>query len=205
MVHGRLLNVGWASDADLEYSQRALLCWRLGAFSRCSNWWVGDWLRYRSSGYGERYVRASTLTGYDAQNLRNMAYVASRCAGGSRRRDSRSWTHHAEVAAPPADNQDRWLARALELRLLVSDLRSAPRLERPASGRTEVDAATRHEHEGVHTCPSCSHRWAASGLVKDRRAHCRMSGRDSAPEFDHATRASKKPAARGSKEAGDVR
>ena len=49
VVHGRLLNFGWVSDGDLEYSQRALLCWRLGAFSRCSNWWVGDWLRYRSS------------------------------------------------------------------------------------------------------------------------------------------------------------
>ena len=171
MVHGRLLNVGWASDADLEYSQRAILCWRLGAFSRCSNWWVGDWLRYRSSRHGERYVRASRLTGYDAQSLRNMAYVASRCAGESRRRDGRSWTHYAEVAAPPADNQDRWLARALELRLLVFDLRSAPR-----GVRIDFDVlSARHQFGGASASAAGSSATARGGVWTSTRRGRRRS------------------------------
>jgi hypothetical protein len=46
-----------------------------------------------------------------------MVYVAARFKP-SRRRDGSSWTHHAEVAALPDDEQDAWLDRAQRDRVL---------------------------------------------------------------------------------------
>src|SRR5687768_3997103 len=67
----------------------------LGALGRASGWWIGDWLRYGNARYGERYGAAARITGYDVQSLMNMAYVAGRFEV-SRRRESLSFSHHAE-------------------------------------------------------------------------------------------------------------
>jgi hypothetical protein len=44
---------------------------------RGSRWWIGDWLLYGSARWGERYVEASRVTGYEPKSLRNMRYVSS--------------------------------------------------------------------------------------------------------------------------------
>ncbi|MGH3797039.1 MAG: hypothetical protein ACRDSP_19365 [Pseudonocardiaceae bacterium] len=95
---------------------------RFGSISRGAGWWVGDWINYGNSKFGEKYSRAAHTTGYDVQSLMNMAYVASRF-DVSRRRSDLSWSHHAEVASLTADQQEHWLWLASENGLSVRRLR----------------------------------------------------------------------------------
>jgi hypothetical protein len=142
-------------------------------------WWIGDWLRYGNATYGERYARAAKITGYDAQTLMNMVYVASQVEA-SRRRESLSWSHHAEVAALPEAEQEWWLADAEARRLSVRDLREevrrARRQSRPESAddrreRCDEPDPLADERSGLAadggaamkgaadavTCPGCGH------------------------------------------------
>lgn len=100
-------------------------------------WWIGDWLLYGNARYGERYPRAAKVTGYDVQSLMNMAWVASRF-DPSRRREELSWSHHAELAALAAAEQDVWLDRAeqerMSVRCLRTELRAARGLGSPRGG-----------------------------------------------------------------------
>jgi hypothetical protein len=124
-----LSGVGWEPTHELAHPQWLHVGRRLGAISRCNKWWVGDWLRYGASRWGERYPEAARVTGYDPKSLRNIAYVAS-CFSPSRRRDNLSWSHHAEVAALSDQEQDCWLDLSTRQRLSVSDLRFELRASR---------------------------------------------------------------------------
>jgi hypothetical protein len=143
----RMTRVAWAPSRAIEYAEWASMGRRLGGITRCSQWWLGDWIRYGNARYGEKYARAAALTGYDVQSLRNMAYVASSFGDPSRRRDRLSWSHHECLASLSADQQDRWLDRSEAERLSVADLRLELRGRRRR--RTcELDAA------GL-VCPTC--------------------------------------------------
>lgn len=104
---------------------------RLGMIGRAAGWWIGDWLSYGNARFGERYTRASRITGYDVQTLMNIVYVAS-SVEVERRRGDLSFSHHAEVAALPPADQDRWLDRARGDHLSVRCLREEIRRERRA-------------------------------------------------------------------------
>ena len=147
---------------------------RLGVIGRGAGWWLGDWLNYGNAKYGERYARASRITGYDAQTLMNMVYVASRFEA-SRRRENLSWSHHAEVAALPYEEQERWLTRADVDRLSVRCLREEIRRERrvidvhqpeqlPASTVPDEPAYAGQVH--VH-CPACGNSFALTEADQD--------------------------------------
>src|ERR1044072_8069353 len=69
--------VAWHPQQELDRHQWAATGKRLGAIGRCSQWWIGDWIRYGTTRWGERYAQASRITGYDVSSLRNMAWVAS--------------------------------------------------------------------------------------------------------------------------------
>ncbi|MEA2420777.1 MAG: hypothetical protein QOE60_2983, partial [Thermoleophilaceae bacterium] len=116
-------------------------------------WWIGDWLHYGNERFGERYVRAARITGYDVQTLMNQAYVASRFEI-SRRREKLSFSHHAEVAALPAAEQDRWLGRAERASLSVRALRSEVR--RAVRGRRGEPTPP----PDAVVCPSCGHHFS---------------------------------------------
>jgi len=136
----------------LEWSQSGR---RLGVIGRAAGWWIGDWLNYGNAKFGERYVRAARITGYDVQTLMNMVYVTSKFEP-ERRRDELSWSHHAELAALDPEKQDYWLERAAAERLSVRCLREEVRRER----RAEEAAAEAAEAEVVESeeglvCPHC--------------------------------------------------
>ncbi|HWH19786.1 MAG TPA: hypothetical protein VN671_04585, partial [Solirubrobacterales bacterium] len=105
---------------------------------RGSQWWIGDWLQFGTSEFGERYVEASRVTGYDPKSMRNMRYVASRFPA-SLRRDNLQWSHHALLAALEPEERASWLDRATADRLSVADLRGelrmASRVQRAPSKR----------------------------------------------------------------------
>src|SRR4051812_36750101 len=75
---GQITNVSWSAPGAMSFEQWVLHGRRLGAIGRGIGWWLGDWLRFGNARYGEKYVQASRITGYDVQTLMNMVYVASR-------------------------------------------------------------------------------------------------------------------------------
>ncbi|GIJ46862.1 hypothetical protein Val02_37480 [Virgisporangium aliadipatigenens] len=104
-----------------------------------SSWCLGDWLVFGKRRYQDRYRRAVDAVGLDYQTLRNYAWVAGRFEL-SRRRESLSFQHHAEVAALPAETQDYWLDVAQEGGWSRSALRRAVRdaARRASAGSASV-------------------------------------------------------------------
>lgn len=135
---------------------------RLGAIGRCSQWWVGDWIRYGTARWGEKYAEAARVTGYDVASLRNMAWVASQF-DLSLRSDKLTWSHHVLLAPLEPEEQRHWLDRAHEERLSVADLRLELRAHgRGARKRLDVSEATSEiarEAQGpdATVCPHCGH------------------------------------------------
>lgn len=95
-------------------------------------WWVGDWLAYGEDSFGDRYKQAITDTSLDYQTLRNYVWVAKNFTM-SRRRDSLSFGHHAEVAALTEVEQDEWLTRAERFTWSRNELRRRIRATRLAN------------------------------------------------------------------------
>lgn len=155
-----LTRVGWTPRAEIGLDEWSAVGRRFGEIGRCSQWWLGDWIHYGNARFGERYSRAVKLTGYDAQSLMNMVYVASRFEI-YRRRENLSWSHHATVAALDAGEQEHWLSRAVADRLSVADLRvelRGARKERAARlGDGAVDAVDSPIRPAAHAlvCPNC--------------------------------------------------
>lgn len=136
---------------------------RLGAIGRCSQWWIGDWVRYGNARWGEKYAEAARVTGYDVASLRNMAWVSAQF-DLSLRSDKLTWSHHVLLAPLEPEAQRRWLDRAHDERLSVADLR----LELRASGRGDRrrpdHSRTAKEAQGGEAaiCPHCGHKLPAS-------------------------------------------
>ena len=120
---------------------------KLARIANCSAWCLGDWLVYGSYKYSERYRQVLAAVELDYQTLRNYAWVARRFEL-ARRRDRLSFQHHAEVAAAPVEDQDRWLDRAEaggwsrnELRRQVRSSRVEPLEPAASAGPAGVEAA----------------------------------------------------------------
>lgn len=146
----------WLSETDLGMRDWAEQGRRLGVIGRGVGWWIGDWLRYGNERFGERYVRASRITGYDVQTLTNMVYVASRYEPGERR-EGLSWSHHAEVAAREREERARWLDLAeterMSVRCLRDEVRRARRVEEQAALPQEQEPSA--DPDPAVVCPEC--------------------------------------------------
>jgi hypothetical protein len=150
--------VAWAPSQELDANEWASAGRRIGAVGRSVQWLLGDWITYGNERFGERYARASRITGYDPQTLMNMVYVASRFPI-SRRRENLSWSHHEALAALDPSEQDGWLDQADEHRWSVSDLRGMLRLSRKRmlSEQSEIEAVPADARPIVPLmkCPRC--------------------------------------------------
>jgi hypothetical protein len=131
--------VAWTPPENMEHRDWVLVGRRLGAIGRVSQWWVGDWIHYGNSKWGEKYTEAARITGYDVASLRNMASVASRF-DVSLRNDKLTWSHHVLLAPLEPDEQRYWLDRARQERLSVNDLR----IELRSAGRNSKPAIAHH-------------------------------------------------------------
>lgn len=151
--------VAWLPRGELGQAAWLATGRRLGAIGRCSQWWIGDWIRYGTSRWGERYAEAARVTGYDVASLRNMAWVASQF-DLSLRSDKLTWSHHVLLAPLEPDEQKRWLDHALEERLSVADLRVELRAAQGAVDKAKASAELTTEatgEAGVSVCPHCGH------------------------------------------------
>lgn len=162
---------------------------RLGVIGHCVGWWIGDWLRYGNMQFGQRYARASRITGYDAQTLMNMVYVAT-AYDVSERRTELSFSHHAELAALPAAERERWFDMAeterLSVRCLRDELRRSRRLEEATERAEAVDGdgapklaavadADADEHAASLRCPHCGGEFAESDLATSAPSRSRVT------------------------------
>jgi hypothetical protein len=169
-VSSALTRTAWVPRGDLRLMEWVEHGRRLGVIGRGVGWWIGDWLRYGNLKFGERYVRASRITGYDVQTLMNMVYVAS-AYDVTERRDELSFSHHAELAALAPEDRGRLLDLAVSKRLSVRCLREELRRERrlrkgeaaeapgdvALTDAAHADAMTAHELR----CPQCGCRMDA--------------------------------------------
>jgi hypothetical protein len=62
-----LTAVCWAPGPRMDERRWVEYGKRLGRAGRGTSWWIGDWLRYGNARYGETYVLAARITGYDQQ------------------------------------------------------------------------------------------------------------------------------------------
>jgi hypothetical protein len=150
--------VAWSPSGELERRDWLEAGRRIGEISRCSQWWVGDWLRYGARRWGDGYTEAAKITGYDPATLRNLAWVASRVEL-SLRSDKLTWSHHVLVAPLETDEQRHWLELADRERMSVADLRielrAAQRHDRRL-GADEPEPGAVDGEEGL-ICPHCGH------------------------------------------------
>lgn len=158
--------VAWVPQRELDPHKWAAAGRRLGAIGRCSQWWIGDWIRYGVARWGERYVEAARITGYDVASLRNMAWVASQFGDPSLRSDKLTWSHHVLLAPLELGEARVWIERAVEEKWSVADLRTELRADRRHQGVELVAPAAplvspaAGEPAGL-VCPQCGHRLAA--------------------------------------------
>lgn len=151
---GAISKVAWVPQEDLGQAAWLSTGRRLGTIGRCSQWWIGDWIRYGTARWGEKYAEAARVTGYDVASLRNMAWVAAQF-DLSLRSDKLSWSHHVLLAPLEADEQRLWIERAEGERLSVADLR----LELRANGYgRDGEKAEEEQGQGASVCPHCGHR-----------------------------------------------
>ncbi|MFE9025053.1 LmbU family transcriptional regulator [Streptomyces iakyrus] len=101
-----------------------------------SSWCLGDWLVYGQEEFSDRYLRAIEACGLDYQTLRNYAWVARKFEL-SRRRETLSFQHHAEVSSLPPCEQDKWLDLADEFNWSRNELRRNIRSHRQSGGKGE--------------------------------------------------------------------
>jgi len=141
---------------NLEYADWLAAGRRLGSMARASQWWIGDWIRYGAAKWGEKYVEAARITGYDPHSLRNMAYVASRVSL-SLRSDKLTWSHHVLLASLEPEEQRYWLERASDDRMSVEDLRIELRSVARASKQAGAgrDCLCVPEEQKMVMCPRC--------------------------------------------------
>jgi hypothetical protein len=155
---GAVSKVAWLPQGELARSEWLATGRRLGAIGRCSQWWIGDWIRYGTAKWGEKYAEAARVTGYDVASLRNMAWVASRF-DTSLRSDKLTWSHHVLLAPFEPDQQRYWLERATEERFSVTDLRVALRALRDGTEQEPAGepAAGVAVAQSPAVCPHCGH------------------------------------------------
>jgi hypothetical protein len=122
---------GLCLKRTMTFDEWAALGHRIAVIASASAWSLGDWLNFGEKVFGKRYRTAIDATHFDYQTLRNYAWVA-RSFAVSRRRDTLSFAHHAEVAALPEPAQELWLSRAEKGRWSRGELRGRLRAERRA-------------------------------------------------------------------------
>ena len=150
-----------ALPPDLSYDDWAAMGHTLTAMGGSIPWWTGDFMLYGESKFGDK--AAEWVDPKAAQTLMNCAWVASRFPP-SRRRESLSFSHHAEVAGCPFDVADAWLRQAEALGWSKTQLREAVRASKGLPASKDDAAKTDWESrctslqaalDALKACPHC--------------------------------------------------
>lgn len=130
------------------------------------NWQIGDWWAFGDHRYGERArTAAEGLFGREFQTLMNLASVSRRFET-SRRRETLSFTHHAEVVALPPSTADELLDKAEREHLSVGLVRREVRALKAANDPQRRDEAAEHGASPVQALKSMPSQSARADLLK---------------------------------------
>jgi N6-adenosine-specific RNA methylase IME4 len=120
--------------------------------------WLGDWINYGQTKFGEKYERAVQATGLDYGTLRNAAYTARRIPL-SHRCDKLSYKHHMIVAPLPLDQQRELLREAEKKRY------STRELEQRIEDLKKSQFPTPRMPEGVYSVIYADPPWEVEALI----------------------------------------
>ena len=137
---------GLVIQTTLAFNEWECIGRELASVSTSSAWWLADWLIFGEAAYTGRYKAAIAKSSLDYQTLRNYAWVARRF-DLSRRRDSLSFAHHAEVASLEQPEQDYWLRKAEQSGWSRNRLRREVR-ESQRERRREIESGANRERSG---------------------------------------------------------
>lgn len=126
----------------------------LKAVNGAVQWWIGDWINYGESAYGEKYSQALEATDYEYETLKGYSYTA-RMVEKVRRRTNLLFSHHREVAKLKPKEQEKWLKKAEEEQLSVRKLRDSIR------GKILKEEKLNLPEEYI-ACPKCGHQFEIS-------------------------------------------
>lgn len=110
---GSLTQLSFTLPADVTYDQYEAIGRGFGAVTEAMQWAIGDYLVQGESVFGAEAAQASEGLGISPASRQQFARVAERIPK-ERRVEGLSWSHHRAVVALDPDEQDLWLARALE-------------------------------------------------------------------------------------------
>ena len=153
-IPGTLTATGLTLPSDMAVGTWLAIGERLKLLERSVQWAIGDWLNYGETAYGEMFSQALSDLDFERQTLENWKYTAGKVEV-SRRRETLSFSHHAEVASQDPERQKELLEGAERQGWTVRDLR------RVVKGEAEKPV---HEslEGGQAECPRCQFRFRLS-------------------------------------------
>lgn len=155
--------VAWVPQGPLGEDEWLATGRRLGAITRGSRWWLGDWAHHGASQWGDRYSEAARASGCDRATLRSLAWIAAR-VDRSVRNEKLSWDHHVLVASLGPEEQKHWLDRAEQERFSPADLKLELRSGRQGDREgPDADGADEARDGSEATCPHCGHDGSTAG------------------------------------------
>lgn len=165
----QLTTTSLSMPSDASFEEWAEQGQRLFTMERAVMWWIGDWWRFGEHRYGER-AAAALDSRYSFQTFMDAGWVAGQIET-SRRREVLSWSHHKEVAALPAQEQDYWLDEAEQGHWSRKELRAAMKRGKQEDGGEEpIDTDAWHQvleiMESIERLPDAA---IAAATVPSRR------------------------------------
>ncbi|MEV4113152.1 LmbU family transcriptional regulator [Nonomuraea sp. NPDC049695] len=156
----RARRLGLRLPDDLSFESWEKVGDQLNVIADSSTWWLADWLVFGEESFPDRYRAALARTSLSYKTLRNYAWVARKIPM-SRRRDTLSMQHHAEVAALPEGEQEMWLTRAARENWPLSRLRKEIQAGRAGALRPQPVSVT----VTVQVSSEREERWKAAAEV----------------------------------------
>lgn len=124
-IAGAITETSLEIAGDVSFDRWEALGAYFGRVKKGLDWWIGDWMLFGESTYGEdsaqavesttaeRYDVVEATTGIAHQTLKNLVWIC-RSVPPSRRRAELPVAVHAEVAKLEPEEQKMWLGRCVD-------------------------------------------------------------------------------------------
>lgn len=129
-------------------------------------WWIGDWLNYGETRWGEMYTQALEETDYAKGTLRNQKYIADKIPP-SRRNDKLHYSHHIEVASLEPEQQIEMLDLAEQECLTARQLRQKVKALKMQNGNNDIDEYRRLVNQCINIIDVLNENYKA-GIIEIR-------------------------------------
>lgn len=156
-----ITNVGVIIDdsiTELEWAEAVEYCEKV---DKGLQWIIGELLNFGEKKKYRRYVELMSKTNYQYKTLRNIQSISNKVEM-SRRRDTLTFSHHAEVASLSPEKQIEWLDKAEDNHLSVKQLHNGIRNDKKQYNIKELPI-------GVYDLLYCDPPWQYTPAVENRQ------------------------------------